>query len=164
VVRSITRAAACVGLAGLTALAAAPATARAPRPDLVVAGLSHPATSRAGEALVVTDVVRNTGGRRAGASRVAYRLSLDGRLQPADPRLAGTRSIKPLRPRKRSSGRATVTVPADLAPAVYRLFACADGAGKVRERSDGNTCRRSGRTLRVTGAAGPPTPQPSSRD
>ena len=161
------RVAVCVGVSALPALVAAPPASAAakPAPDLTVVGLSHRAVAAAGGTLRVTDVVRNTGRRRASRTRVSYRLSLDKRLDSRDPRLAGTRSVKVLRPRKRSRGRVTLTVPATLAPGVYRLFACADSARRVRERSERNNCRRSAKRLRVTAlgsapgpGAGPPTP------
>ena len=156
----------CVGVSGLAGLAAAPvAVAAKPAPDLTVVALSHRTVVAAGGTLSVADVVRNTGRRKASRTRVSYRLSLDKRLDSRDPRLTGTRAVKGLRPRKRSRGRVTLTVPATLAPGVYRLFACADSARRVRERSERNNCRRSAKRLRVTApgsapgpGAGPPTP------
>ncbi len=179
------RAATSVGLAGLAALAAVPAIAQTPAPeghsaakrapDLVVSALALPADAVAGRTIVVTETVRNKGRAAAPKSSVAYRLSLDKRLNAADPRLAATRRVKRLKPRKRSRGRVTLAIPAALPAAGYRLFACADAARKVRERNERNNCRRSARVLRVSAPpstlptppgggpiSGPPSPSPTA--
>ena len=58
----------------------------------------------------------------------------------------------------------TLTFPRRSRPGAYRLFACADSAREVRERSERNNCRRSGRRLRCrrrpAGAPGPPARPP----
>ena len=142
-----------------------PARAAAKRaPDLVVTGLSHPASAVAGATLIATDAVRNRGRLAAPRTVVGYRLSRDGRLDRRDPRLTGSRRVKRLAPRKRSRGKVTLRVPAGVAAGAYRLFACADAKGKARETDERNNCHRSPRTLRVLAApiAGPPAPTPST--
>ncbi len=127
----------------------------------MVTAVSGPATASPGARIAVTAAVRNRGRRPARRTSIAYRLSLDKRLDAADPRLVGSRAVKALKPRKRSRGKAALTVPAALAPGVYRLYACADAGRKVKERNERNNCRRAKRALRVAVAAGPPAPGPA---
>ena len=68
------------------------ARAAAAGSDLTVVALSHRPRWRAGGALiVVTDDRPQPRTRGAPRSSVAYRLSLDKRLDARDPRLAGNR-------------------------------------------------------------------------
>ena len=134
------------GLALATAaliVGAAPAQA-APRsgPDLAVRGVSAPAGKLAagqrGVRLKIT--VRNAGDRRARASALRLLLSKDRTLGRGDRRIA-QKTLKPLAPGKTVAIAATVTLPATLKPGSWRLLACADAAGKLRERSERNNCR-----------------------
>ena len=58
---------------------------------------------------------------------------------------------------KTASGAATLTAPR--AAGTYTLEACADGARKVKERSERNNCRTA--KLVVRAAAPAPAPQPA---
>lgn len=111
-------------------------TAYAARPDLVVRAVSAPpAALQAGSGFEVAATVANRGRGRAPRSRV--RFVLRGGVRAA----LGAGSVRALRPRKRARGAVTLTVPATLAAGVYRLTACADAGGRVRERSERNNCR-----------------------
>jgi hypothetical protein len=145
-------------------VAAAPAAATRP-PDLAVSRVTASAVSvqpgscaATGCTVTLTASARvlNRGGRRAGRTRLGFYLSRDahrGRDLPARrvsvPQLAGGR-------KKTSAAPLSV---AGVAPAAYRLLACADVTRRVRERGEGNNCRASRPfTVQAPGAA--PGPQP----
>ena len=148
-------------------LQAAPAAAARPGPDLVVKAVSAPASGlSAGQSGVkATVTVRNAGNRRARGTALALHLSRDAKLGGGDLRLSGRRAVKAIRPGRSLKLVARFAVPGSAAPGAWRLLACADGARKLRERSERNNCRAS-RSLTVRGApaAGPPTPAPTSAE
>ncbi|PTL58227.1 hypothetical protein C7Y72_00475 [Paraconexibacter algicola] len=114
----------------------------------------------AGATLAVRDTTRNTGRARARASHTRYYLSADvaaslaaRRASTADPRgadadvaLVGARAVPALRPARAARARRTVrvTVPATVRPGTYRLLACADDRGAVREARETDNCRAGG--------------------
>jgi RHS repeat-associated protein len=156
------------GLPQAVALAAAllivttpPAFAAKSRADLTIASVGRPpATLTAGARLTVSFAVRNAGSRRAGASAIGFMLSADARRDAADVPL-GTVKAKALRQRGRQRGTATLRVPSGVRAGTYRLLACADMAGRVRERDERNNCRVA--ASRVTIQAGPGTAGPPAR-
>ena len=147
------------------ALPAAGAAAAPERADLKLVKIAvSPAEAAPGARVRVSDTVRNAGRRKAGASRVAYFLSKDRRKGKGDIRLGGTRSVKRLARRKGSSGTKRLTIPASVAPGAWYLLACADGAGKVKERSERDNCAATRLVVRGGGqatVAGSTTPAPA---
>jgi RHS repeat-associated protein len=143
-----------------------------PRPDLVVRAVSAPPASvQAGKGFEVTAMVANRGRRPAARSQLRFALVGGGNWALA------TRGMRALRPGKRARGRVAVTVPASLAPGVYRLSACADAARRVRERSERNNCRTARQAVTVVrprvhpgtppkppGGGGPQPPDPAIPD
>ena len=99
--------------AATIAPAAAPAAAG---PDLVQTAVSSSAsTVPPAGTLTVTDTAKNRGRRTARASATGYYLSLDNEKGAGDVAL-GTRSVRPLRRGKTSSGSAAVSIPAITPP------------------------------------------------
>jgi hypothetical protein len=94
----------------------------------------------------VTDTVGNEGVARALASKARYYLSPG--TQPG-PRLGGERPVPALWPAQRSTGSVVVTVSSTTALGAYRLLACADGPGTVREANETNNCVASWGTVVV---------------
>ena len=148
-------------------LASAQDAAAAAKPDLTITKVSAAASVVRGRTLAVSDTVRNAGRGRAKAAQVAYLLSKDAKRGKGDKSLGGRRAVKALSRGKAAKGSRTVTVPATVAVGTYRLIACADPGGKVRERSESNNCRAAARPVRVLAPAvlGPPViglPAPSA--
>ena len=144
----------------LTATSAAGASKPRGGADLGVAGLGDPpAKVDAGASLPITFSVRNAGSRRAGASKIGFSLSLNTRRDAADVPL-GTAKVAPLRGRRSSRGTARLRVPAYVAGGTYRVLACADLAGKVRERNERNNCRVARGSVTVTARPGGPSGPP----
>ncbi len=83
----------------------------------------------------------NRGGRRAGRTRLGYWLSRDARHSGED-RGAGRRWVTAIGGGRPRSARATLSL-TSVAPGVYRLIACANVTGRVRERRRRNNCRAS---------------------
>lgn len=135
------------------ALVAAPAGSG---PDLAVRDVS---ASRAGERVSVTDTVRNLGTGRAARSRVEYRLlGTAGRTRV----LAG-RAVPALAPGQVSRGAARLTLPSGLSAASYRVLACVDAAGRVRESNERNNCGESMPPPRIGARPADPTAAPTAR-
>jgi hypothetical protein len=134
----------------IPALAAAPAAARTPRPDLKVTSVSIGAGSvSAGSKVKLGDATRNTGRRVARKSTTSYFLSADRKKSATDLKV-GSRSVKKLSKRRSSRGAATAKVPPSLTPGSWFAIACADSARKVREASERNNCRASSSPITVS--------------
>jgi hypothetical protein len=140
--RGYTHAAVAAFLAAALLALAPMAAARTPRPDLRVSAVSSgAATLAAGGALPVVDRTVNRGNARTAASVTRYYLSLNGARDRSDVRLLGQRRVPALDAGKASRGSASVTAPAFIAAASYRLLACADDLRKRREGNEANNCR-----------------------
>ncbi|HWR98240.1 MAG TPA: CARDB domain-containing protein, partial [Candidatus Methanoperedens sp.] len=135
------------------------------RPDLVVTAVGNPpASGSAGTSFSVTDTTRNNGSAAAGATATGFRLSSDATITTSDPALTGTRAVPALAALGgTSSGSATVTIPASIAPGLYYLGACADNANSAAESVETNNCLGAATRitvgapdLRVTALANPP--------
>jgi hypothetical protein len=139
-----------LGVAILVALGG-PASARAPRADLVVRSLAlERAEVTAGGALAVRYAVANAGSRAVRRSSTGFYLSRDARRDSTDARLTPRRPLRRLRARRVKRATATVRVPAGVAAGAYRVIVCADDLRRARERNERNNCRASRRSLRVT--------------
>jgi hypothetical protein len=144
--------------AAAVAVAAGSATAQArPLPDLTPRSVTAPAAVTVGTRFVAREVLMNSGGRAARRSTMGYYLSRDRRRDAGDLRL-GRAAVRPIRPRRRSTGRKLLTLPAD-ANGRYRLIACADVLRRVRERREHNNCVAT-RGVIVAAAFESPGPHP----
>jgi dienelactone hydrolase len=148
-----------MAVAGALAAAILPGIAGAqatPRPDLTVSGGLVSATN--GQ-LKGSFAVRNKGTGRSGRFSATLIIRVPGK----------NREVKrfPLRPLNPSGSRTVevaVAVPSPLPTGSLPIRACVDKAGKVRERSERNNCRKVG-TIQVgagsPGPIGPPGPASS---
>lgn len=116
-------------------------------PDLRVADLAVPSTAAAGEAIPVSDTVKNEGAGAAASSTTSFYLSLNAILDTSDTPLSETRPVPALEPGASSSGVSTVTIPAGTAVGQYYLIAKADGGDAVGEAVETNNT--SARIIRI---------------
>lgn len=127
------------------------------RPDLVESSIVvSQRTVEAGARLRATDVVVNRSGGAAIPSATGIYLSRDRRRGTGDVRL-GRRAVPRLVSGARSRRTTSLLVPAAAAEHSYRVLACADDRRQVREAREGNNCRATAGTVRVT-APGDHTP------
>jgi hypothetical protein len=140
-------------IAALVAAVPSVATAR-PKPaaELVVKGVT---ASLTGGQIAVGANVKNKGSKKAKASTVAFFLSADAK-HSADDRAIGTSAVGKVRPKKVKRVSGTFAVPTGLAQGSYRMVACADIDGKVKERKETNNCKAAPGLI----AVGPPTVTP----
>ena len=121
-------------------------------PELGVTSLGNPpAKAQPGDSFTVTASVKNAGKKKAGASTTRFYLSADRKKSGKDPRLAGTRKVKALAPKKLSRGSTKLTIPSATASGRYYLLACADDLRRVRETNERNNCRASNGSVLVAG-------------
>ena len=155
-----------LAIAGVAAFAGVPAAGAAKHraaADLAVARVGGaPASLAAGGDLRVAFTVRNGGAKRAKASKAGFMLSVDARRDAADVPL-GTARVKALGRRRSARGSAALRVPGNVQPGTYRLLACADLAGRIRERNERNNCRAAAAGITVlAGAQSEPPSRPGS--
>lgn len=110
-------------------------------PDLQVSAVTAPASAGAGKVISVSDTTINDGAGSTGVTtRTRYYLStiptLDGSAVPLSP----DREVPVLVPRGKSSGGASVTLPASIAGTFY-IIARADADGIVGELDEANNTR-----------------------
>jgi hypothetical protein len=112
----------------------------------------------AGDHLSVTDVVVDRGGGTAPPSSTGFYLSGDGQLGRGDMRL-GRRAVPRLVSKARSRRTTSLRVPVAAAGHTYHVLACADDRRRVREAREGNNCRATAGSVRITapGDRTPPT-------
>jgi PKD repeat protein len=127
-----------VGAIALLALAPPQALGRGDtprRPDLAVVSVSSPPQRAVpGDRFAARDVTVNLGRRRAAASETRYLLGTQA---------VASRSVPALRKGAASDGAVKIAIPRSMPDGAYRLTACADAAGRVRERDEDNNCRSS---------------------
>ena len=128
---------------------AVPASAKKKLPDLALTKVTAPGSVNAGSRFTVSDVVKNVGKKKAKKSKVGYRLSTDTKGSKGAVSL-GSRSVPKLKPKKKSSGSAELTLPAATAAGKYFVVACVEASFK--EKSTKNNCKASGQ-LTVPGKA-----------
>jgi subtilase family serine protease len=126
--------------------------------DLVVTGLSGPATAGAGSSIVISDTTANQGVGGASASVTRFYLSADFNLDASDVFLRD-RNVPSLAGGASSSSTSSVTIPASTTDGTYYLIAKADGPGVVDESNETNNTRtwtlRIGADLAVSAATAP---------
>lgn len=127
----------------VAAIVIAPSSTAAGLPDLVS---STPGSVQsvvvAGGAIGVSTKIKNTGSKSAAGTRTAFYLSRDAKLDKKDV-LLGKQKTGSLAPNKSRTIRLSATVPTGVAPASYRVLACADATMAVRESREGNNCKAS---------------------
>lgn len=155
-------------LAAVAVVGAAPAGAAA-MPNLVVSSVTEAPTKLAdGTRFTLRDTVRNAGAAEAGRSTVRYYLTTDPqrsrqdrkrsgtdpRSSPLDLLLVGARDVPRLRAAatQRAPRAVSLQVPAGTPPGNYRVLACADDRGAVKERREHDNCRVAARTAVVASA------------
>ena len=132
-------------------LSSAIADAKRQRPDLVVTGLEGlPAQIAAESKFELRDTVRNKGGRKADKTRNRYFLSKNKVREPSDLKLEGSRKVPKLKHGKSSTRSVEIAVPGDATQGQYRLLACVDPGGKIREKRESNNCRASQDRIEVS--------------
>jgi subtilase family serine protease len=109
--------------------------------DLVMTALSGPLRAAPGATVAVYDTTKNQGGGSVGASTTAFYLSANYSLDAGDVRLQPGRSIPALSAGYSSSGTTMVTIPADVTPGLWQLFAVADADAAVAETLESNNTR-----------------------
>jgi hypothetical protein len=135
-------------------MCAAPAAAK-PRADLVVRSVgSPPASLQPGGSFSLSEKVSNRGAKRAKASVVSYLLSRDRKLSADDVKI-GQRRVPRLKRHRASGGTQSVVVPGDAAAGLYRLLACADAKGALKEKNERNNCLVARGRLRVLALQAP---------
>jgi hypothetical protein len=134
-------------------------TTRAAKPDLVVKKVSKPPkTGVVGSKLKLVVKVKNTGGAKAGKSRLGLYLGKGKKHRKKDKRLKRVK-VKPLAAGKSKKLKLRVTLPAKSTLGSYRLFACADDTKKVKEATERN-CKS---TRKISLVAKPvPVPPPAA--
>jgi subtilase family serine protease len=110
-------------------------------PDLIVDALSGPTTAVAGEAVTVTDTIRNRGLSPIAATTARYylstKLTLDAEAIPL-----GSRAVPSLAAGAVSTGSVSLVIPATVGAAgTYYVLVSADGAGAVTELDEVNNVR-----------------------
>ncbi|MDQ2630101.1 MAG: hypothetical protein M3Y75_03860 [Actinomycetota bacterium] len=126
-------------LVALLALApAASAKTVAALPDLVVQKVSKPPKTETLESkLKMVVKVRNAGDAKAGKSKLGLYLGTGNKHRAKDRRLKRVK-VKPLAAGKSKRLKLQVTLPTGIKAGSYRLFACADDTGKLKEEKERN--------------------------
>jgi hypothetical protein len=126
----------------------------AKRAELVA---KRPAAAFANGKLAVAVTIKNKGNKKAKKTQTGIYLSKDGKISQDDKGVAGLETKK-LRPKRKTTLRGALPLPTGLQPGAYRVIACADATGKVRERKEGNNCKASRGTVTL-----PPGPSPAGK-
>lgn len=136
-----TRFATLVSLTLVALLALAPAASAktvAALPDLVVQKVSKPPKAEiTGSKVKLVVKVRNAGATEAGKSKLGLYLGTGKKHRAKDKRLKRVK-VKPLDAGKTQKLKLRVTLPTTVKVGTYRLFACADDTGKLKEEKERN--------------------------
>ena len=89
----------------------------------------------------------------SGARPVFFFLSKDG-SKSADDASLGNLTTPKLKPKRKKAVSGAFALPAGVQPGVYRLIACADVTGVVRERKEQNNCQASRTSISLPGGPG----------
>jgi subtilase family serine protease len=127
-------------------------------PDLVVSGLTVPASSGAGLQIAVANTITNQGAASAGASTTRFYLSTNYALDGSD-QMLGTRQVPELASGQASAATTNLTIPPNTLTGLYYVIVVADADSAVAESSDTNNTRynttRIGPDLQVTTLTAP---------
>ncbi len=154
-----------VGLGLVALLLAAPAAnakhGKALLPDLAVGKVSKPPPSVVvGSKLDVVVKLRNKGKAKAGKSRLGLYLATGKKHKAKKDRRLKRVKVKALRAHKRAKAKLKVTLPANATPGTYRLIACADDTGRLKESKERDNCGAS-KPFALTPAAVTPPARPA---
>jgi CARDB len=154
-----------VGLGLVALLAAAPAAnakhGKEPLPDLAVGKVSKPpASAVVGSKLNVVVKLRNKGKAKAGKSRLGLYLATGKKHKAKKDRRLGRAKVKALRAHKRAKAKFSVVFPTNVTPGTYRLIACADDTGRLKESKERDNCAAS-KPFALTAAAVTPPARPA---
>jgi hypothetical protein len=100
-------------------------------------------------------LVKNKGNKRAPASVATFYLSTDAGLS-SDDKALGTTPVGKIKPKVAKQVSGIFAVPTSVTTGTYHVVVCADSGRAVKERKEGNNCKGSKGTIKVT-ATGPPT-------
>jgi len=117
-------------------------------PDLIITGVSGPATAQVGTVIKVSRTVKNQGLTAAGAFSVGIYLSKENIITSSD-LLLGSAQVLSLASATASKARITVTIPAQQEPGTYYLGAIADIGNSVIETKEGNNARASAAAVQI---------------
>jgi subtilisin family serine protease len=106
--------------------------------DLVVSGLTAPATAGAGSAITIGETTKNVGAGSVAASTTRFYLSANAALDGADTLLSGGRAVPGLAAGASSAGSTTVTIPSTVSPGSYYVIAKADADNAAAETEEAN--------------------------
>lgn len=123
--------------------AASPAAVTVAGPNLVVDAVA-PRTSSvvAGQVIVLTATLRNTGSLQAPSSVMRFYLAGQPQRRPTDLALRGT-PFPILGPGRAATRTLPVTIPPTAPAGAYFVLACADDSGRVAERDETDNCEAS---------------------
>ena len=110
--------------------------------------LFSPTVVDAGEPILVTDVVRNSGTETVSGFRVGVYLSVDAQIDTSD-QLLGFRSLASLAANSEDTGGGELTIPLATTAGSYWVGAIADDLNEVGENDEGNNARVAGEPLEV---------------
>ncbi len=137
-------------------VAAAPvhAAPAKPRAELVSKQVS---ATLAGGRVTARATVKNKGTAKAPASTTGFYLSTDA-VRSADDLALGTAHTARIAPKGSRAASGAYPVPATVPSGTYRVLACADSAGTVKERKETNNCKPAAGSVVLNGTAtGPVT-------
>ena len=139
-----------------TAVVAAPAHAKPPKPkaELVT---KQPVAKYGSGKVSAGAFVKNRGNKKAKASVATFYLSTDTTQSSSDKAL-GTAPVGKIKPKKFKQVSGLFAVPASVTAGTYHVVVCADTGRAVKERKETNNCKGSKGTVTVT-TTGPPPPQ-----
>lgn len=134
-------------------------------PDLVVARVSKPPASTAGNKLKLVVKVRNKGTAPAGKSRLGVYLAKKSKGKKHTSK--GTRlkraKVRALKPGKKTKVKVKLTLPGKTNAGTYQLVVCTDDTHKLQESKEGDNCRRS-KAFQINRPVVPvPAPEPAGR-
>jgi hypothetical protein len=119
------------------ALTAGPVAVVPYQPELAMMALTVPARWGVGQAVVVSNTVRNTGLGPATAFSIRFHLSRDDVIDATDPEV-GRRAVGGLAAGGASATSTSLRVPALTGPGQYQLIAVVDWAGQQAELDETN--------------------------
>jgi len=107
-------------------------------PDLVVSSASVPSVAESGGMIQVTDTTKNQGLGDAGASTTGIFFSTSATFSSSTANRIGTRPVPALPAGQSDTAKTPVTLPGNLSPGTYYIFAVADTNNEVVESSETN--------------------------
>ncbi len=101
-----------------------------PYPDFIISSLVIPTVATTGATISIADTTSNIGTGGANASTTSYFISRNNAIDAGDFPLGG-RAVPTLSAGESSAGTTSVTIPTDLAPGIYYIYARANSVTAV---------------------------------